>query len=112
MAKRQATERCAKWGMTEQPGRSPGPLVTGRAHPTARANREIVHAAPRGAAATWLLLVVILGTALRDQLGDPDLWWHLKTGAIIAATGQVPHTDLFAIPPEGNRGPPTSGWRR
>jgi hypothetical protein len=50
----------------------------------------------RGAAATWLLLVVILGTALRDHLGDPDLWWHLKTGAIIAATGQVPRTDPFS----------------
>lgn len=27
---------------------------------------------------------------------DPDIWWHLKTGQIIAATRSVPHTDPFS----------------
>lgn len=27
---------------------------------------------------------------------DPDIWWHLKTGQIIAYTHSVPHTDHFS----------------
>ena len=27
---------------------------------------------------------------------DPDIWWHLKTGQIIAFTHSVPHTDPFS----------------
>ena len=27
---------------------------------------------------------------------DPDIWWHLKTGQLIAATHSVPHADPFS----------------
>ncbi len=28
-------------------------------------------------------------------IGPEDFWWHLRTGQIIAQTGQIPSTDLF-----------------
>ncbi len=27
---------------------------------------------------------------------DPDFWWHLRTGRLIAETGAVPHQDVFS----------------
>jgi hypothetical protein len=38
----------------------------------------------------------ILAMASRS-VGDPDLWWHLKTGQLIAQTKAVPHTDPFSF---------------
>src|SRR5437016_3963148 len=28
---------------------------------------------------------------------DPDVWWHLKTGALISSTHQVPRVDPFSF---------------
>src|ERR1039457_1075796 len=29
--------------------------------------------------------------------GDPDVWWHLRTGEWILQYGAVPHTDPFSM---------------
>ena len=42
----------------------------------------------------FLALVFLLG-AFPNK--DTDLWWHLKTGQIIRATGHVPSTDLYTF---------------
>src|SRR6185295_6551395 len=56
----------------------------------------------RAAAALWLVLVTVVGHSASGQISDPDLWWHLKTGAIIAATNQVPRTDPFSYSAGGH----------
>src|SRR5947207_2015281 len=56
----------------------------------------------RAGAALCLLFVLVVGRSLRDKIGDPDLWWHLKTGAIIAATRQVPHVDPYSYSAAGH----------
>jgi hypothetical protein len=38
----------------------------------------------------------ILAMASRS-VGDPDVWWHLKTGQLIAQTKAVPRTDPFSF---------------
>jgi hypothetical protein len=38
----------------------------------------------------------LLALAVRN-VADPDVWWHLKTGELIAATKSVPHTDPFSF---------------
>jgi hypothetical protein len=50
----------------------------------------------RAGAGIGLLAVLVVGSSLQRRINDPDVWWHLKTGAIIAATGQVPRTDPFS----------------
>src|SRR5581483_4305195 len=55
----------------------------------------------RAATGIWLLLVLVLAQSLRGRLSDPDLWWHLKTGALIAATRHVPTTDPFSYTAAG-----------
>lgn len=32
---------------------------------------------------------------------DPDFWWHLRTGQLIAETGAVPHQDVFSYTAAG-----------
>lgn len=32
---------------------------------------------------------------------DPDYWWHLRTGQLIAETGAVPHEDVFSYTAPG-----------
>ncbi len=46
----------------------------------------------------WVLLVAVTAFALgcRAAIRPNDFWWHLKVGEIIAATGQVPTTDMFS----------------
>ena len=45
----------------------------------------------------WLLLPVlgIMAWLAPMPIGPEDFWWHLRTGQIIAQTGQIPSTDLF-----------------
>ena len=45
------------------------------------------------------LAVVFLGiVALAARsVSDPDVWWHLKTGQLIAQTRAVPHADSFSF---------------
>jgi len=42
------------------------------------------------------LLCVLAVMSARSNLNDPDMWWHLKTGQIIASTHSIPTTDLFS----------------
>jgi hypothetical protein len=39
--------------------------------------------------------------ALTERLADPDLWWHLRTGELIASTRSIPTTDVFSYTAEG-----------
>jgi len=43
-----------------------------------------------------VLFLGIIALASRS-VSDPDVWWHLKTGQLIAQTGTVPHTDSFSF---------------
>ncbi|HEY3397368.1 MAG TPA: hypothetical protein VGM19_06850 [Armatimonadota bacterium] len=48
---------------------------------------------------TWLILLgaFYLGFAAgTSRLWDYDLWWHLRTGQQILATGAIPHVDPFS----------------
>jgi len=41
-------------------------------------------------------LAVITFFTVSTRFYDPDLWWHLKVGQIIAATHSIPSTDIFS----------------
>jgi hypothetical protein len=41
---------------------------------------------------SFLLLVFLIGCV---EIEDGDLWWHLRTGQLIAERGEVPRTDWF-----------------
>jgi hypothetical protein len=63
--------------------------------------RESLLAPSRVAAIT--VLASIPAKLLGEKLSDPDLWWHLKTGAIIAARHRIPTADLFSYSAPGRR---------
>jgi len=42
-----------------------------------------------------LLFIGIFLMTLRP-IGDPDFWWHLRTGQLITSTGTIPHADPFS----------------
>ena len=42
------------------------------------------------------LLAVLAVLTVRGRFGDPDMWWHLKTGEIIWNTHHIPVTDTFS----------------
>jgi hypothetical protein len=47
---------------------------------------------------TFLAIVFVGIFALSARsVTDPDVWWHLKTGQLIALTRTVPHTDSFSF---------------
>jgi len=50
---------------------------------------------PAGVAAVTIL-ASIPAKVLAERIIDPDLWWHMKTGSIIASTHSIPHGDLFS----------------
>lgn len=43
-----------------------------------------------------LLLVLVVAT-IRSRFDDPDMWWHLRTGEIIAQSHSIPTTDEFSF---------------
>ncbi|MHB1134250.1 MAG: hypothetical protein ACYC4L_17920 [Chloroflexota bacterium] len=47
----------------------------------------------------WALgaLAVTLLTCQRGYISLSDFWWHLRTGQIIAATGQIPTVDAYSF---------------
>ena len=47
-----------------------------------------------------LLFVAILSLAAVPPL-DPDLWWHLANGRLIATTASIPHVDLYSFSAAG-----------
>jgi hypothetical protein len=48
----------------------------------------------------WLLFVAIFSLAAVPPL-DPDLWWHLANGRLIATTATIPHVDLYSFSAAG-----------
>jgi len=49
-----------------------------------------------------LLLTVTVLAYFRTPT-DPDVWWHLQNGAVVARTGQVPHGDIYSYTVPGAR---------
>ena len=47
-----------------------------------------------------LLFVSIFSLAALPPL-DPDLWWHLANGRLIASTASIPHVDLYSFSAAG-----------
>src|SRR5690349_3362028 len=47
-----------------------------------------------------LLFVAIFSLAAVPPL-DPDLWWHLANGRLIATTASIPHVDLYSFSAAG-----------
>lgn len=59
----------------------------------------------RGPRLSWLtsfpaaiaaLLIMLSVLTVRGRFADPDMWWHLKIGQVIATTHHIPTTDLFS----------------
>lgn len=42
-----------------------------------------------------LFLIALFAMSVRETL-DPDMWWHLRTGEVILATG-IPQQDIFSF---------------
>ncbi|HYL38417.1 MAG TPA: hypothetical protein VEV17_21040 [Bryobacteraceae bacterium] len=42
-------------------------------------------------------LVALSVLTVRSRFSDPDLWWHLRTGQIIATQRVIPRIDLFSF---------------
>lgn len=42
------------------------------------------------------LLGLLAVMSARNNLNDPDMWWHLKTGEVIWTTHSIPTTDIFS----------------
>ncbi len=47
--------------------------------------------------------IVIIGLFLctLQPIADPDFWWHLRSGQLIAQTHSIPHTDPFSFTKAG-----------
>lgn len=50
-----------------------------------------------------IVLIGILLFTLRPSIGDPDFWWHLKTGQVIVQTKQIPQFDSFSFTVNGHK---------
>jgi hypothetical protein len=47
-------------------------------------------------------LAVVTVFTVSNRFDDPDLWWQLKIGQIIATTHSIPTTDLFSFTAQGH----------
>lgn len=57
-----------------------------------------------------ILFIAIFTMAVRVSL-DSDSWWHLRTGQLIAETGQIPKTDSFSYTQAGETWRyPSAAW--
>ncbi|MEW6094234.1 MAG: hypothetical protein AB1531_09745, partial [Chloroflexota bacterium] len=43
-----------------------------------------------------ILFLGLFAMTLRP-VADPDFWWHLRTGQLIAETGAIPRADPFSF---------------
>jgi hypothetical protein len=64
-----------------------GPGGTGARHSPVGSPGELV---------PWLL-VLVFGALGLVPLGDPDVWWHLRTGQWIVEHGALPHRDPWSF---------------
>jgi hypothetical protein len=53
-----------------------------------------VHVSARQLLVLVFFLIIFTGAA--RPIGDPDFWWHLKTGQLILETRAIPHSDIFS----------------
>jgi hypothetical protein len=44
----------------------------------------------------FIILMLCLFLMTLRPIADPDFWWHLRTGQLIAQTHIIPHTDPFS----------------
>jgi len=51
----------------------------------------------------WVLLFALALLMSFQDIRTFDYWWHLRTGDLIAATGEVPKVDIFTYTVPGNR---------
>src|SRR5215469_10119065 len=86
---------------------SPDIAVAGRIERSKRSG--FFHAASRalGWAASFpallsAALAVLAVLTVRSRFSDPDMWWHLKLGEMIARTHAIPRTDPFAFTTHGH----------
>jgi hypothetical protein len=47
-------------------------------------------------------LIALTALTVQGRFGDPDLWWHLRTGQIVWSTHSVPTTELFSHTADGH----------
>jgi hypothetical protein len=45
----------------------------------------------------FILLFLGLFLMTLRPISDPDFWWHLQTGQLIAQTGSIPHVDPYSF---------------
>jgi hypothetical protein len=60
-------------------------------------SRSVFHTVFSFPVAIGALLSVLATFTARSRFSDPDMWWHLKTGAIVWNTHSIPHMDLFSF---------------
>lgn len=58
-------------------------------------SRAKIHLSARRLLVFVFMLVIFTGAA--RPITDPDFWWHLRTGQILAETRGIPHTDIFSV---------------
>ena len=49
-----------------------------------------------------VIFLGLVGMAARNVV-DPDAWWHLRTGALIAQTHHIPRADIYSFTVPGKR---------
>src|SRR5260221_10511240 len=50
-----------------------------------------------------VVIASIPAKSLSERLSDPDAWWHLRTGALIAQTHHIPRADIYSFTVPGKR---------
>ncbi len=68
----------------------------------ARLGRVLVDDGPMGRSLAFVLLVGAWVATWRPQV-DPDAWWHIATGDVIATSGAIPATEPFSWLSAGDR---------
>ncbi len=49
----------------------------------------------------WTLLILVATILCIRQIGEPDVWWQIRTGQYIIETGSVPEVDVFSYTYDG-----------
>ncbi len=79
----------------------PSPSIASSVHPVPVQARTVGQERTEQIAQALLLTILYAVPALiaarAAVVGDPDIWWHLRTGEWIFQHGAVPHVDPFSI---------------